>query len=381
MSVDTEPDSLDVSVDWDDVDGAADYLVRWRAAGPGNQLNDGVRATSSETGITVADYGEWVVRVEACNSAGCGSSTVRQFTVDSTSEPTPEPTPEPPTTAPAMPTGLSVDAEPDSLDVSVDWDDVDGAADYLVRWRSVVNGEKLNDGVRPTSSEANITVADYGEWVVRVEACNSAGCGPHLALRFEVEQSEEEPETVPESSPLVKPLFFPFVITSLVLERPGAIGDARLPEAEGGKGEFTYTLTGLPQGVSFDPDTRILSGRVSVGEYTLTYTATDEAGVKDVQTFTLVVGSTLSRSGAAGASQTRSGVQGSSEDINWQRPNVSNLSVDRRRSSEPTSPGLSVSWGAPDMSKNQSGDNLTWLSNNINSGTGRTAEAGLPMEP
>ena len=60
---------------------------------------------------------------------------------------------------------------------------------------------------------------------------------------------------------------------------PGRLTTWLLPEAEGGDGEFTYTLTGLPEGLSFDPDTRILSGTVGAGEHTLIYTATDEAGV------------------------------------------------------------------------------------------------------
>ena len=36
------------------------------------------------------------------------------------------------------------------------------------------------------TSETSITVAAYGDWVVRVEACNDVGCGPHLARRFTV---------------------------------------------------------------------------------------------------------------------------------------------------------------------------------------------------
>ena len=36
------------------------------------------------------------------------------------------------------------------------------------------------------TSETSITLAAYGDWVVRIEACNSIGCGPHLARRFTV---------------------------------------------------------------------------------------------------------------------------------------------------------------------------------------------------
>ena len=39
LLVASEPGSLDVSVNWDDVDDADSYLVRWREAGPDHQLN------------------------------------------------------------------------------------------------------------------------------------------------------------------------------------------------------------------------------------------------------------------------------------------------------------------------------------------------------
>ena len=132
----------------------------------------------------------------------------------------------------------------------------------------------------------------------------------------------------------------------------------RLPEAEDGDGEFTYTLTGLPGGLSFDPDTRILSGTVAAGEYTLTYTATDEAGVQDSQTFTLTVRAAPSDSGSQARIQSRD-VSGQSEDINWRRPNIRNLHVGRKQYSQPSAPGLQVSWATPDMSRDTSGDNLT----------------------
>ena len=79
---------------------------------------------------------------------------------------------------PAKPTGLTLVSEPGSLDVSVDWSDVEGADEYRVRWRLQGPGNPLNEGIATTSSAAVITVTDYGNWVVRVEACNDVGCGP-----------------------------------------------------------------------------------------------------------------------------------------------------------------------------------------------------------
>ena len=51
------------------------------------------------------------------------------------------------TEVPAKPTGLSVDTVPGSLDVSVEWDEVDGAASYPVRWRRFHPDSQLNEGV------------------------------------------------------------------------------------------------------------------------------------------------------------------------------------------------------------------------------------------
>ena len=111
--------------------------ARWDRS---EKLNEGVEVQSSETNVTLDAYGEWVVRVQACNDEGCGKPANRQFRVEPapeptptptpaatpTPEPTPELTPEPATEPPARPTGLSIAPAQGSLDVSVDWDDVEG---------------------------------------------------------------------------------------------------------------------------------------------------------------------------------------------------------------------------------------------------------------
>ena len=96
------------------------------------------------------------------------------------------------------PTGLRVTAERGSLDVSLDWDDVSGAAHYRVRWRPAGPDNNLNDGVQVQSSDAVITVTRYGEWVARVQACDDSGCGAPLAKKFRVRR----PRAVPDITPL-----------------------------------------------------------------------------------------------------------------------------------------------------------------------------------
>ena len=212
LSVSTEPGSLAASVDWDDTSGATYYKVRWRVAGFGNSLNEGVEAQSSAASITVADYGEWVVRVQACNSAGCGAAAARRFAVAPAPTPTPTPTVTPTPTisvpaatvsVPGAPTGLKVGKTRTLLGlvvVPMDWDDVPGATHYSVRLRKAGPGNSLNAPFQVQSSQNLIGgFGSYGDWVVRVEACNDAGCGLPSAKRFEhTAPSTPTPAPTPE---------------------------------------------------------------------------------------------------------------------------------------------------------------------------------------
>ena len=332
----TERGSLDVALDWNDVDGAASYSVRWRVAEPGNRLNDGISVQSSDAVITVAIYGEWVARVQACDDAGCGAPVATKFRVRKpratpevtplpTSTPTPlptatptlqptstpisapttgelqvsvsastvtplinqavtlratvsnapsdsnpsyrwamhdgeswfshgtgstfsyladrpeawsfrvtvtygsgasvtsapitvtwvesqptptvTPTPEPVSTStptlepsvaiPDKPAGLATSTHPGSQDVSLDWDDVTGAAHYWVRWRASGPDASLNEGIVVLPSEAVVGVSGYGEWMARVQACNDMGCGAPAVSKFTV---EPEPTATPTAT-------------------------------------------------------------------------------------------------------------------------------------------------------------------------------------
>ncbi len=78
---------------------------------------------------------------------------------------------------PARPTGMRISVEQGSLDVSVAWEEVDGAGEYWVRWRLVQPDTKLNEGVKVQSSSAAITLDDFGLWEFHLAACNEGGCG------------------------------------------------------------------------------------------------------------------------------------------------------------------------------------------------------------
>lgn len=70
-----------------------------------------------------------------------------------------------------------------------------------------------------------------------------------------------------------------------------------LPEASGGTGELTYSVSALPEGLSFDAVTRTITGTPTAatdGAVDVVYTATDEDGTTDTLTFTITVNPPLS---------------------------------------------------------------------------------------
>ena len=82
----------------------------------------------------------------------------------------------------------------------------------------------------------------------------------------------------------------------------GADVSLTLPSASGGTGALTYSLTPQVPGLSFDPGTRQLTGTpTQAGDYTLTYTVTDENG--DATSFTFTISVAATAGGASFAAQ------------------------------------------------------------------------------
>ena len=88
------------------------------------------------------------------------------------------------------------------------------------------------------------------------------------------------------------------VVNAVAVAAPGdqtytldtAITALTLPEATGGIGTATYTLMPLPDGLTFDVDSRVLSGTPTTEEtVTAIYTATDERGASQLDTFIITI--------------------------------------------------------------------------------------------
>ena len=144
------------------------------------------------------------------------------------------------------------------------------------------------------------------------------------ALRVEV----TEPALVREQS---GPPSFPASVDDFTFIQEQDIGAQTLPEAAGGAGGFTYSLSpDLPEGLSFDAASRAISGAPATttesAEYT--YTATDSEGAQAELTFTIQI----LRTGQSNAAAVR--VRGET-------------------------PSLQVTWNAHPSSKNFNGNTGT----------------------
>lgn len=122
-------------------------------------------AYSTDHPIVVPTLGEYQVRVKACNyyvgsTILCDNSAVATVQVGA---------------LPAKPKGLKLTQAGRGHNINVRWDAVEDADNYKIRWRAA--DATLGDPTYSTTTRTTIHLDKYGEWVVRVQACNDAGCG------------------------------------------------------------------------------------------------------------------------------------------------------------------------------------------------------------
>ena len=138
-----------------------------------------------------------------------------------------------------------------------------------------------------------------------------------------------EPTPVPEAG---LPPHFPAALSTYEFDKDEDIATQTLPEATGGAGGFTYSLSpDLPEGLSFDPASRSLTGTPSEhGDHSMIYTATDAEGTQIALSFRIAIRATATQVKGAAAPE---------------KPGTPTLS--RTTFSEPSNPALDVTWTAP----------------------------------
>ena len=98
--------------------------------------------------------------------------------------------------------------------------------------------------------------------------------------------TDPEPEPDPDTDPS-----FTEAVDPQSYRQNQAIDPLTLPAATDGNGDLTYTLTGLPDGLSFDAETRTVSGTPieAIEKAIYTLTATDEDGDEGTMSFFLTI--------------------------------------------------------------------------------------------
>ena len=84
---------------------------------------------------------------------------------------------------------------------------------------------------------------------------------------------------MPDTSPSFGSQTIPAALQNVPLPVRVPIPNIPLPEATGGNGDLTYSLSPSVPGLSFDPASRVVSGApTTIGPYAVTYKATDKDG-------------------------------------------------------------------------------------------------------
>ena len=199
-------------------------------------------------------------------------------------------------TEPGQVTGVTV--APGEGYLGVSWDAVNGATGYKVQWKSgeaVYASDRqqiIDNGSKTSATIAGLTAGT--EYTVRVIATLTDADDGQPSVDVTGTPSDRPPSpppAPPDPTPDHLPSFKGSTVTAQRY-RTGTAINITLPQATGGVGTLTYSLTpALPSGLTFDATTRELSGTpgeiMDATEYTLT--ATDTDGDATTLTFPLVV--------------------------------------------------------------------------------------------
>ena len=163
LTVAGDAETLAYMAAWAALEGATSYRVRWRLKGADFREGDEISVETNRAIFRLSEPGVWVVRLEACNAAGCGPGLARTVAI-----------------RPSRPGNLALRAAPGVLTLAATWEAAGGVSSYKVRWRRPDGAFASGDEAVVTAPSASFSVSDYGWWVVRVEGCNASDCGPSV---------------------------------------------------------------------------------------------------------------------------------------------------------------------------------------------------------
>ena len=179
----------------------------------------------------------------------------------------------------AVPESVStptVTAGDESLDVSWTAPSEDGGSRitrYKIRYKRSADSSWTDGGTATTTDTPISGLVNATPYEVQVRACTVGGCGPWSASGTGTPRAPLTLPTVEDQS-----------------AKEGQAFSQALSEAAGGVAPYTYTVTGLRAGLTFEASTRTISGTPTAsGDQAVTYTVTDSASGSAEQTFTIAV--------------------------------------------------------------------------------------------
>ena len=89
---------------------------------------------------------------------------------------------------PTTPTAFEIVTQAGKKELAARWGfAAGGVSNYKLSWRLADGSFESGNEVSVAIARATITMPDYGEWLVRLQACNDVGCGPGVTKTVNVE--------------------------------------------------------------------------------------------------------------------------------------------------------------------------------------------------
>ncbi len=270
-------DQESLIVSWTAVPGATGYKVQWKT---GDEAYDAAERQAVITGGTTTTHTIPNLRADAVYTVRV-IATSSDFDDGSPSADVSEEL--------AQVSGVQVTPGEGTLVVS--WTAVPRATGYKVQWKSGDEDYDAADRQAVVTDGTTYTIANLiggTEYTVRVIATRTDaddGAPSDGATGTPGEDGTPLPEPEPDTDPVF------IEATDPQTYRQNKAVELTLPEAIDGNGTVTYTLTDLPDGLTFDAETLVVSGTpTTVTEKAIyTVTATDEDGDSGEMSFFITV--------------------------------------------------------------------------------------------